>query len=119
MNNRDLTILQKILGYCEQIEGTHRHFREDQTLFFDMHEGYVYRNSVSMPILQIGELTKHLSEQFRASHSFIPWRAIMGMRDIFAHHYGSIDFAELWKTSHGDIATLKQYIVRLFSAENL
>ena len=107
MHNRNLTILQKMLGYCEQITGTHRHFREDQTLFFDMYEGYVYRNSVSMPILQIGELTKHLSEQFRASHRSIPWRAIMGMRDIFAHHYGSVDFTELRKTSHSDIDALK------------
>ena len=118
MSKRDRMILLKILSYCEQIEGTHRHFQEDQALFFDTTEGYVYRNSVSMPILQIGELTKHLSDQFRSSHHSIPWRAIMGMQDIFAHHYGSVDYSELWQTSHSDISALKQFLLECTSFEN-
>jgi uncharacterized protein with HEPN domain len=39
-----------------------------------------------MPILQIGELAKNLSDEFRETNNDIPWKAIMGMRDIFAHH---------------------------------
>ena len=113
MNDRDFTIIQKILGYCEQIRGTHRHFQENQTLFFDVEEGYVYRNSVAMPILQIGELAKQLSDAFRTEHRAIPWRAIMGMRDIFAHHYGSVDNTELWQTSHEDIEALKRYLTQI------
>ena len=63
-----------------------------------------------MPILQIGELAKHLTEDFRTTHKLIPWRAIMGMRDIFVHHYVSVDYSELWHTSHEDIATQKQFL---------
>ena len=107
MNSRDNVVIRKIVGYCEQIEQTHRYFHDDQALFFSEKDGFVYRNSVSMPILQIGELAKRLSEEYLAAHKTIPWRAIMGMRDIFAHHYGSIDYNELWNTSHGDITTLK------------
>ena len=64
---------------------------------------FVYRNSVVMPILQIGELAKKLSDEYLLENRTIPWRAIMGMRDIFAHHYGSVDYQELWQTSHEDV----------------
>ncbi len=107
MNSRDNAIVQKILGYCAQIEQTHEYFRDDQALFFSEVDGFVYRNSVAMPILQIGELAKRLSEEYLSENKTIPWRAIMGMRDIFAHHYGSVDINELWNTSHGDISALK------------
>ncbi len=109
MSDSDRTIVLKMIRYCGQIEETHRKFQEDSTLFFS-EEGFIYRNAVSMPILQIGELSKKLSDDFRKTHSSIPWRAIMGMRDIFAHHYGSVDYSELWHTSHEDIAALKGYL---------
>lgn len=103
-------IVQKILAYCDQIMRTHQFFRDDQSLFFHGEDGFVYRNSVAMPILQIGELAKKLSEDYLRENNTIPWRAIMGMRDIFAHHYGSVDYQELWQTSHGDIQSLKTYL---------
>ena len=110
MSNRDELILQKILAYCSQIQQTHQYFHDDQELFFNTQDGFVYRNSVAMPILQIGELAKRLSEAYLKEHKDVPWRAIMGMRDIFAHHYGSVDYQELWQTSHEDILSLKAYL---------
>ncbi|MBQ9250559.1 MAG: DUF86 domain-containing protein [Oscillospiraceae bacterium] len=110
MSNRDRIILQKIAAYCEQIRQTHQYFHEDQNLFFDEQEGFVYRNSVAMPILQIGELVKRLSEDYVLENKAIPWRAIMGMRDIFAHHYGSVDYQELWQTTHEDVNDLANYL---------
>lgn len=110
MNKRDRIVLQKIVAYCEQIRQTHQYFHDDQALFFDETSGFVYRNSVAMPVLQIGELAKRLSEEYLLANKDIPWRAIMGMRDIFAHHYGSVDYQELWQTTHGDIADLARYL---------
>ena len=110
MTDRDQNIILKMLRYCGQIEATHCQFLENQELFFDEEDGFVYRNAISMPILQIGELAKNLSEEFRNAHREVPWRAIMGMRDVFAHHYGSVDYSELWHTSHDDIAALKNYL---------
>ncbi len=110
MNDRDKRVVQKILAYCAEIEDTHRFFHEDRELFMDEGAGFVYRNSVAMPILQIGELAKQLSDGFRAANNTIPWRAVAGMRDIFAHHYGSVDPLELWNSSHGDIAEMKSVL---------
>lgn len=110
MNSRDRIVLQKIAAYCEQIRQTHAFFHDDQELFFDEREGFVYRNSVAMPVLQIGELAKRLSEDFLSENKAVPWRAIMGMRDIFAHHYGSVDYQELWQTTHEDVLELSRFV---------
>lgn len=59
-----------------------------------------------MPILQIGELSKMLSEDFLNSYTKIPWKMIMRMRDIVAHHYGSLDYEIVWNTSVSDIPKL-------------
>ena len=112
MKGKDKLILQKIAAYCEQIMQTHQYFRDDRDLFFDEKEGFVYRNAVAMPILQIGELAKKLSEEYLSANKAVPWRAIMGMRDIFAHHYGSVDYQELWQTTHEDVRELRDYIRR-------
>ncbi|MBR4546137.1 MAG: DUF86 domain-containing protein [Oscillibacter sp.] len=108
MNRRDEVIREKILGYCREIEEAHRHFREDKSLFCDRENGAVYRNAVSMPLLQIGELAKNLSDEFRACHSEIPWRDAMRMRDLFAHHYGAVDYEQTWDTSHSSVLELKR-----------
>lgn len=39
----------------------------------------------------IGEATKRLSNEFKASHTELPWSAMAGMRDVLAHQYNNID----------------------------
>ena len=58
MNQRDRTILLKITDYCLQIRDTHDYFKHDEKLFTNEKSGFIYRNSITMPILQIGELAK-------------------------------------------------------------
>ena len=73
----------------------------------------VYRNAVSLCILQIGELVGNLSEAFRADHPSIPWRQIKLMRNIVAHRYGTIDHAITWDVIENDIPDLKAYCEKL------
>jgi uncharacterized protein with HEPN domain len=52
----------------------------------------LYKNALSMSILQIGELVNVLSEEFKSlSSGSVPWRETKRMRDKAAHHYGSFD----------------------------
>ena len=110
--DRDKQIIVKILNYCEDVELTHEYFKNDKKLFFDEKDGRVYRNAVTMPILQIGELAKNLSEEFISAHNAVPWKAIMRTRDFFAHHYWDIEYDNVWNTSCEDIKGLKDYIRR-------
>ncbi|MBQ6668596.1 MAG: DUF86 domain-containing protein [Deltaproteobacteria bacterium] len=111
MNGRDESIVCKILDYCNEVEVSHRFFHDDKNLFCDRERGIVYRNAISMPVLQIGELVKNLSENFRCTHSAIPWRSVARMRDLLAHRYGVLDYEQMWDTSHDSVAKLKQYLL--------
>ena len=52
--------------------------------------------AVVMSILNIGELTKHLSYDYKAAHSEIPWKNISGMRDVAAHGYHTMNHMIIW-----------------------
>ena len=38
----------------------------------------------------IGEAARRVSESFRLAHPDIPWRRIIGLRNILAHGYGEV-----------------------------
>ncbi|MCM1038452.1 MAG: DUF86 domain-containing protein [Ruminococcus sp.] len=116
MKQRDKMILIKILDYCMEIKDTHDYFKHDKELFMNEKSGFIYRNSITMPILQIGELTKTLSDDFLDKYTGIPWKMIMRMRDIVAHHYGNLDYEIVWNTSVADISELYMGIREILAA---
>lgn len=117
MKQRDRIILEKIMGYCLEIKDTHEYFKQDKELFKDDKSGFIYRNSINMPILQIGELAKMLSEEFLNEYTEIPWKMIMRMRDMVAHHYGSLDYEIVWNTSVSDIPQLRKDIEEIINGQ--
>lgn len=67
--NRDSSILEHIVRYCVEIEETVSRFGRSYQAFSS---DSVYRNACALCILQIGELSGHLSEDFRKRHTQIP-----------------------------------------------
>jgi uncharacterized protein with HEPN domain len=65
------------------------------------------RFAVERQLLVIGEAANHLSEKFIRSRSDIPWRQIIGLRNIIAHDYGEILVERIWYTVQKHIITLK------------
>ena len=109
MNSKDLIILRKIIQYSEEIEQTLLRFNNDYNTFVN---DFVYKNAVSMCILQIGELVGNLSDEFKNNYQVMPWRDIKAMRNIAAHNYGEIDIDILWETATNDIIQLKNFCVQ-------
>ncbi len=83
-------------------------FKDSKIEFYEGEKGFIYRNAVSMPIQQIGELAKTYSESFIAETSDIPWKEIKGMRTFFAHEYDEMDMDVIWEASHDGIESLKE-----------
>ena len=104
--DRNLSILEHIVQYCDQIEQTMERFGRDQELF---RADQIYRNAAALCILQIGELTGKLTDDFKAQHPNIPWRQIKAMRNIVAHSYGTVDTDTTWEIITEDIPALKSY----------
>lgn len=108
--DKDIRILTHIVSCCSQINMAADRFGKSYEIFS---KDPVYRNSVALCILQIGELVGNLSEAFRAEHPSVPWRQIRLMRNIVAHRYGTVDHAITWDVVENDIPELKAYCEEL------
>ena len=111
-DSRDIRILEHITDYCDQISEAVERFGADLSIFLN---DRVYRNAVSLCILQIGELVSILTEEFKQNYSDIPWREIKLMRNIVAHRYGTIDYTITWDVVQNDIPKLKAFCSTFFS----
>jgi uncharacterized protein with HEPN domain len=112
MNRRDEIILHKIIRYADEIEATIKRFDLDYEKFSS---DFVVRNSISMDILQIGELANALSQDFKKSYTQMPWRDIISMRNRAAHAYDDFDKELVWNTAVADIFELKKYCEKLLT----
>jgi uncharacterized protein with HEPN domain len=45
----------------------------------------------------IGEAARHVSQPFQDAHPEIPWRRVIGFRNLLAHEYGEILTARVWE----------------------
>jgi len=100
---RDILLLKKIAKHCREIAETHTEFGDRRELF---RSDKPYFKSVSMDLLQIGKLAKHLSKDFRQKHKDIPFTQIIGLRNIVAHGYGKLTAETVWNISHDDTPLL-------------
>ena len=107
MPPRDLQRIEHILEYCDSIEESVSRFGNDYETFFS---DKAYHDLICFYLLQIGELAGQLSPELRASTAdAMNWSQMKGMRNIVAHHYGSIQLKLVWNTIRQDIPTLKAF----------
>jgi len=73
----------------------------------------VMMRAIERSVEIIGESARRVSKSFQDSHQQIPWREIIGQRNILAHEYGQIDHELLFKTATDDIPALIEQIETL------
>lgn len=64
------------------------------------------RSAVLQKLSVIGEAANRVSPELRAAHPEVPWRAIVGMRNLAVHAYFTLDWAIVWKTATRDVPSL-------------
>ena len=108
MTPRDRTICQKILTEIAVA---------DQLIEGYAFEGFIRDErtvrAVSMTLINIGELVKNLTPEFRTAHPETPWRAISGMRDITAHKYQTLHKEDVYNTCTVELCVLKTQLDQL------
>ena len=117
LDRKDFQILVHIQEYCREVRMALDSFHRSEDEF---HRNPVFRNACSMPLMQIGELAKHLSDAFVQSDSATsgtPWRAIKGMRNLFAHDYHSMNYDVIWETATENIPALEAHIRSLMEGQ--
>jgi uncharacterized protein with HEPN domain len=108
--NRDAELLKHILKYCDRTQYANERFGASFEIF---KTDFEYQSACSMYILQIGELSNKLSEGLKSRYSDVPWREIIGMRNLFAHDYENIDIKKVWETMGDDIAPLRMKCLQM------
>ena len=103
--DNDKIVIQKIIKYCNDIEKLLQMFGNT---FEDFNSNFAFQYACGMCIIQIGELTTRLSEDFKNQHSEIEWNQIKALRNIHAHDYESVKFKITWNTLTKDIPALKK-----------
>jgi uncharacterized protein with HEPN domain len=56
---------------------------------------------------QLADVTGKISDAVKVGHPEVPWRAIAGLRNFYAHAYEGIDIERMWADlQRGDVADL-------------
>ena len=117
MVNSDMQILAHIQRHCRRISETVERVGSDFAVFS---ADAVFVDAVCLNILQIGELAHSLSPEYRKlTESEVPWKAIIGIRNIVAHHYGTIDIDRIWNSAISDVPALDGFCERQLSSSHV
>ncbi|MBN2401424.1 MAG: DUF86 domain-containing protein [Spirochaetes bacterium] len=94
-------VIDKIQLYIENIDL--ESFKNDSKTY----------DSVLHNFLIIGEAACKIPEEVQENYNEIDWRGMVGLRNIIAHGYFSIDPDIVWKTIKDDLPVLKEQIIEI------
>lgn len=107
MADSDLQRIKHISKYCKRIAKTIERYGHDYDIFLSDDD---YFDSISMKIMQIGELAGGLSDGFKdKTKEQMQWGMIRGMRNLFAHTYAMMDKNIIWDVAIRDIPGLLHF----------
>ena len=64
--------------------------------------GYAVVRAVQL----VGQAAHSVSAELQAAHAEIPWREMIGMRNVVVHDYADVDLSLVWKTVREDLPGL-------------
>lgn len=107
MLSPDLQRISHIRDYCLEIQKTIDRYGNSFEIF-DLDADY--QRSIAFCILQIGELSSGLSEEYKKlTGNSVQWGPIRGMRNLVAHSYGTMNREIIWETAVTDIPELLRF----------
>lgn len=101
MEHRDTIILKKVMS---EISIAQKMLGEISYTEFESNE--LLKRAICMTVINIGELVKNLSDEFRLNNRSVPWKEIAGFRDIAAHKYQTLRMEDVYETVTVDFPTL-------------
>ena len=91
MKRSDSIILEKIIEEANVLAQSLDGY--DESAFLTNEDK---KRASAMTLINIGELVKNLTDEFRNEHEYIPWKEIAGFRDVAAHGYFTLRMDDVW-----------------------
>ena len=66
----------------------------------------------------IGEASSELPKYLRKKYSEVPWRSIIGLRNVLIHEYFGVDIEAVWENIKQNLPELKKQIKFILEREN-
>lgn len=70
----------------------------------------VLLDSMLFRMIQISENAKKLSDEYKRAHGYIPWNALVGLRNRIVHDYGNVDLNIVYETLKNDMPDLLEML---------
>lgn len=83
------------------------------TTFAAYLENRMLQYAVERAIEIIGEAANRISPAFQQAHPEVPWRKIVGQRNVLAHEYGDVDPSLMWDLAQKHIPALARQLEEL------
>ena len=64
------------------------------------------QDSVIRRIEIIGEAARRLSDEIKAQYPELPWKEMIGIRNLLIHEYDDVDMSIVWQTVQHNLPTL-------------
>jgi len=81
--------------------------------FAEYLENQMLQYAVERAIEIIGEAANRISPTFHQAHPEVPWRKIVGQRNVLAHEYGDVDPSFMWDLAQQHIPALARQLEEL------
>lgn len=63
----------------------------------------------------IGEACNALTDELKSNYPLVPWKAIIGFRNISIHEYFGVNIMLVWEIAKNDLPELKEKMQRIFA----
>lgn len=104
-HSRDKSRLEDILKSIQLIE-EYSDGISFETFVADTMRYYAIMKNVEI----VGEAANMLTRDFRETNTELPWREIIGMRNVLVHGYANISNEQLWSAVKDDIPVIKNAV---------
>lgn len=98
-----LNAMNKIVNYTKDIG------------YDDFEENTMLNEAVIRNLEIIGEACKNIPQNLRKQYSNIPWKRMIGLRNIMIHEYFGVDLAIVWKIITRNIPETKPMIEQMIN----
>ena len=109
--DRDLAYLWDMREACQEIcdflsGRSLEEFQNDKML----------RRAVERSLEIVGEAARHVSDEYMSGHAGIPWKSIIGLRNLLAHEYGETRVDRLYLTAAEKVPELLRHLENCLSS---